>query len=96
MGSAGNWIRYLISGGLYVGSVVHGLGAEAWVRAICGLSNHCGGFGAALCLQVDLTVLAWHPTHHCRHAPFFDIIVWLWRGSAAQVGVSFCAAQYAK
>ena len=96
MGSAGNWIHSFISGGLHVGSVVHGLGAQAWVRAIRRLSDYCRGFGAVLCVEARLTPFAWHPTHHCGHALFFDIIVWLWRGSAAQVEVFSGAAQYAK
>jgi len=96
VGFAGDWIHSFISGGLHVGSVVHDLGAQAWVRAIRRLSDYCGGFGVDLYGKSLLTGFAGHPTHHCGHALFFDIIVWLWRGSAAQVEVFSGAAQYAK
>jgi hypothetical protein len=35
--------------------MVYGLGAQAWVRAICGLSDYCGGFGVVLCVEARLT-----------------------------------------
>ena len=48
MGGAGDWLCGFIPGRLRVGGVVHGLGAEAWIRAVCGVSDRGRNSGAGV------------------------------------------------
>src|SRR6185295_20182204 len=48
MAAAGDWLCGFIPGRLRVGGVVHGLGAKARIRALCGVSDRDRNSGAGV------------------------------------------------
>src|ERR1700694_1481955 len=57
MAGARHWLRGFILGGLRVGRLVHGVGAEARICAVRGVPDRCRNSGAGVCRTTDSVIL---------------------------------------